>query len=141
MAALTVQTPRTFEIPNRTFQDYAVATSATIYEGSALSDTGSATTGTNVAESLVAGENFMGFANANVISALAGATINVVTSGTVKLVVTGVTAASLGAEVYASDGNTFTLTSTSNSAIGRVVKIISGTTVMVRFTAFAYKSI
>ena len=141
MAQLTVPTPRTYKIlPVE--DDFPMAASATIYEGSALSDTGSATTATGVAEPLVAGENFMGFANATVTSPATGTTtINVNVDGVIQLVVTGVTSASLGATVYASDGNTFTTTSTSNTAVGKVVKIVSGTTVLVKFQAQGYRSV
>lgn len=141
MANLATTTPRTYQALPTAYVDYAMAASTTIYEGSALSDTGSATTATNVAETLVAGENFMGFANTTVTTGSAVGTVNAVAEGVIQLVVSGVTAASLGVTVYASDGNTFTTTSTSNSSIGKVVKIVSGTTVLVKFQATGYRSI
>lgn len=142
MSQLTSPLPRTLELDGRNFQDYPMVSNVTIYQGSAVSDSGSPGSATNTAHQLVAGENFLGFANATVTNASGGSsTINVITTGVVKLSVTGVSSTSLGAEVYASDGNTFTLTSSANSAIGRVVNIISGTTCLVRFTGLPYKSI
>ena len=137
MANLTTPSPRQFAV-NPDFMDYPIGTSK-IYEGSAVSDAGSPSAGTNVANTLVAGENFLGFADQTVdnTSGASGVTISVATKGYVQLVVTGVTSASLGATVYASDGNTFTLTSTSNSKIGKVAKIVSGTTVLVAFYGLA----
>lgn len=145
MANLTHTQPRTYQVLPVAYLDYPVA-AAKVYEGSALSDTSSTApgvAGTNVAETLVATENFIGFANATVDNSagVSGATINVVAAGVIQLVVTGVTAASVGATVYASDGNTFTLTSSGNTTIGKVIQIVSGTTVLVKFEGVGFRSI
>jgi predicted RecA/RadA family phage recombinase len=141
MANLTHTQPRNYQVLPTAYLDYPMAASTTIYEGSALSDTGSATTATGVAETLVAGENFLGFANGTVTTGSSVGTINVIAEGVIQLAVTGVTAASTGAEVYASDGSTFTLTSTSNTPVGKVIKIVSGTTVLVKFQGIGLRSI
>jgi predicted RecA/RadA family phage recombinase len=143
MAQLTHANPRPFTQPVDNQQDYPM-TASVIYEGSAVSDAGSPGSASGNAEQLVAGENFLGFAHETVNNSAGSAgstTINVVTSGIAQLSVTGVTNASTGVDVYASDGNTFTTTSTSNSLIGRVVKVISGTTCSVRFWGVGMKSI
>jgi len=141
MANLTGPSPRTYEVnadPNEL--DYPQGSEQT-WEGSALTDAGSPGSGTNVAHTLIAGENFLGFANTsqNNASGTAFSTINVKGKGCAKLTVTGVTAASIGASVYASDGNTFTLTSTSNTRIGTVKQIISGTLCLVQFAGVGFK--
>jgi hypothetical protein len=141
MAQLTFTTPRTYQVLPSVYLDYPMAASSTIYEGSALSDTGSATTGTGVAEPLVAGENFLGFANGTVTTGSSTGIVNAVADGVIQLVVTGVTATSTGASVYASDGNTFTLTSTSNTLIGKIIKIVSGTTVLVKFSGIGFRGV
>ena len=135
MANLSAPSPRQYQVLPDAYFDYPM-TNAKIYEGSALSDAGSPGAGTNVAHNLVAGENFLGFADETVDNSggsSGGVAITVVSKGVVQVAVTGVTSASLGATVYMSDGNTFTTTSTSNSKIGKVSKIVSGTTCLVSF--------
>ena len=145
MAALTAPAPRKIEV-KKSFQDMPM-TAAKVYEGSALSDTSSTApgvAGTNVVRSYTSPENFIGIALATVDNSTGTAgsqTIPVLTEGIVQLVVTGATAASVGANVYATDGNTFTTTLTANTAIGVIVKIISGTTVLVKIQGCQYRSI
>lgn len=128
MANLTAQSPRNYQRPLGMIIDFPMD-AAKIWEGSAVSDKNA----TNVARTLNTGENFLGFANATVDNSAGvagGTTIGVVTNGFVQVAVTGLLANSLGTDVYMSDGNTFTLSSNSgsNSLIGRVVKIVSLTT-------------
>jgi hypothetical protein len=62
--------------------------------------------------------------------------------GEIVLSVTGVASADdVGQTVYASDDDTFTLTSTSNSSIGKVARWISGTTCVVYFEAVPVRSL
>jgi hypothetical protein len=62
--------------------------------------------------------------------------------GRVILPVVGVTAVTdEGATVYASDDDTFTLTATGNSAIGKITRYISGTTVEVYYEAASFRSL
>ncbi|MDP9175622.1 MAG: hypothetical protein M3O30_17400 [Planctomycetota bacterium] len=143
MANLTNAASRTFEMLADE-QDYPMA-AAKIYQGSALSDAGSPGAATNVAETLVAGENFLGFANTTIDNSggTAGSqTIDMKCKGTVLLVVAGLAATSLGASVYASDGNTFTLTAAANSKIGVVKKIlsVSAGTALVSFSGVQYRA-
>jgi len=142
MANLAAPTPRTYEIRADSDElDYPQGAEQT-WEGSALTDAGSPGAGTNVIHTLVAGENFVGFANTsqnNASGSAGGITINVKGKGCVKLSVTGVTAASVGKKVYASDGNTFTLTSISNTLIGVIKQIVSGIVCMVEFAGEGFQ--
>jgi len=100
--------------------------SAAIFEGSALGST------SGLARQLVAGDVFLGFAKEN---AAVGADVQIDPPGQAIrkiLPVVGVVAGSVGASVYASDGATFTLTSASNTLIGTVLRVVSGTTVVVQ---------
>lgn len=142
MANLTSDLPRTFEVTASNEQiDYPQA-AAKIYQGSALSDAGSPGSGTNVANTLVAGENFLGFAEItqdNSSGSAGSITTNVRGKGVICGVnVTGATAAKLGANVYMSDGNTFTTTSTSNTLIGHIKKYYTGTKCDISFTGVGF---
>lgn len=120
--------------------DLPVIASDIIYEGAAVGENGS-----GYFRPLVAGDNFAGFAiaKADNSSGAAGAKkVWLKTKGRIQLSVTGVTAVTdEGSMVYASDDNTFTLTSSGNSAIGKIVRYISGTTVIVVFEAVSERSI
>lgn len=133
--ALSSNTPRTYgatmpasdiEIP--------VAANAVIHEGSAVSDVG----GNGYADALTAGEAFLGFAVAacdNTGGAAGALKCAVRREGDVLVNVVGATATAVGAIVYAADDGTFTLTTGSNTPIGRVVRFNSGTQCWVHFEA------
>jgi len=54
--------------------------------------------------------------------------VEVIRRGLIRVTTSGLTQASLfGVTLYASDDNTFTLTSTNNVAIGKIVEVISTT--------------
>jgi hypothetical protein len=120
--------------------DLPVIASDIIYEGAAVGENGS-----GYFRPLVAADPFAGFAlcKADNSAGAAGAVnVRVRTRGRAILSVTGVTAVTdEGSTVYASDDDTFTLTSTSNTAIGKVVRFISGTTVEVYFEAVSFRSL
>jgi len=97
-----------------------------VFEGSAL--------GLSVggARQLVAGDAFLGFARED---AAVTEFFNVDPPGQgdrIVLDVIGASGSSINASVYASDGDTFTLTSTSNTLIGTLLRHITGTTVVVQ---------
>jgi len=72
---------------------------------------------------LVAGDPFLGFANN---SGVGGEIIEYVPTqqgARYVLPIAGLVATDLNANVYASDATTFTLTSTSNSLIGRLLRL------------------
>lgn len=96
---------------------------------------------------LNAGDEFLGFAEEDIdmTGESSGAyKIRAVVSGRVKLDVTGVSAVThVNDTVYATGtaGTAFTLTSTSNTAIGKVVEWLGGTSCWVQFEALSQQSI
>lgn len=121
-------------------QDLPVIASDIIYEGAAVGENGS-----GYFRPLAAADPFAGFAQSkadNSAGAAGAINVRVKTRGRVILSVTGVTAVTdEGSTVYASDDDTFTLTSSGNTAIGKIVRYISGTTVEVYFEAASFRSL
>jgi len=117
-----------------------VITNDIIYEGAAVGDDGNGR-----ARPLVAADDFMGFAVRKVDNtggAAAAKRVDVREEGEIEIAVTGVTGdGDRGSTVYASDDDTFTLISTGNSAIGKIIRHVSGTTVVVHFQSKARRSI
>lgn len=118
---------------------YPVIASDIIYEGAAVGENGS-----GYARPLVAADPFLGFAiaKADNSSGAAGAVnVDVKTRGFVKLPITSIAITSNDrVAVYASDDNTFTLTSTSNSLIGYVAQWLSTGYAIVEFDAALCKA-
>ena len=127
MAQLTAGVPRTYEIGDDSAQP--VKSGAAIFEGSAVG------LASGYARQLVAGDTFAGFALGDVAapSADGGASVRVRQRGNAVLAIAGATVADVGELVYASDGATFTLTATSNSAVGRLVRLDSAGVAVVAF--------
>jgi len=138
MTTLALNKPRAFETGD--FNDLPVVATDIIYEGAAVGENGS-----GYFRPLVAGDNFAGFAVAkadNSAGAAGAINVKVQQVGRIELEVTGVTAVTdEGSTVYASDDNTFTLSSTSNSAIGKIIRWISSTKCIVAFVAVSRRSI
>lgn len=114
--SLSVNTPRTTELGD--LNDLPVAASVHIYEGAAVS-----VNAAGYAKPLAAGEDFVGFADAEAdnSSESAGAiSVTVRQKGKVLLSVTGAAAANINDAVYASDDGTFTTTTGSNSLVGYI---------------------
>ncbi len=132
MTTLAANSPRHYELGDR--NAFPVIASDIIYEGAAVGDNGS-----GLARPLAAADPFMGFAEAkadNSAGAASAINVRVLERGKIELAVTGVTGAGdVGSSVYASDDDTFTLTSTSNTLIGKVARHVSGTTCVVTFKA------
>jgi len=146
MTTLAVDQPRSFEAgPDPVYNDMPVIASDIIYSGAAVGNAGTGSGLDGYARPLVGGDEFEGFAEgkADNSSGAAGAVkVKLKQRGVVKLSVTGVTGATdKNSTVYATDDNTFTLTASGASAIGKVVRYISGTTVMVAFEAVGLRSI
>jgi hypothetical protein len=82
---------------------------------------------------LAAGEVFVGFSLEGKTSAATNGadTVKVRQGGVVELAVGSVAQANVGAMAYASDDGTFTLVSTSNSGIGRIVHVVASGTAWV----------
>lgn len=134
MTTLAVDTPRAFEASElESYQDYGIIASDTIYEGAAVGDNGAGN-----ARPLVAGDEFLGFAERQVANESGSASakqVRIRTSGHVKLTVTGAAAITdRGKVVYATDDATFTLVP-GGTRIGRVVRWVTSTTCIVAFGA------
>jgi hypothetical protein len=132
MTTLAVDAPRTYELGD--VNSFPVVTLDIIYEGAAVGLDSSGN-----ARPLVAGDKFVGFAEhiADNSAGAAGAVrVRVRRFGLIRLPVTGVTALTdVGSLVYASDDNTFTLTESTNSLVGRIVRWDVSTTCYVAFNA------
>lgn len=117
MTQLSANTAREYQLPE--LNDLPVAASATIYEGSAVGDNGS-----GYARQLNAGDPFRGFAlrKADNASGAAGdVDVHVRQKGRIVLTISALAITDVGKPVYASDGNTFTLTASTNTHVGRVI--------------------
>lgn len=144
MATLTKDKPRTYEqfAGHPDYNEVPIIAADTVFAGAAVGE--SSTSGTG--RPLQAGDTFKGFCVEkceNESGAAAAKNIKVLASGKVVLNVTGVDNLNdEGATVYASDDDTFTLSSSGNSAIGKVERVISTSgTALVFFEADYRRSI
>ena len=133
MTTLAADAPRQYALGDQ--EDYPVIASDIIYQGAAVGENGS-----GYARPLVAGDPFLGFAEGTTdnSSGAAGAlNCRVKTRGVVRLTVAGATAITANDRpiVYASDDNTFTLTASTNTPIGRVRRWLASTDCLVEFDA------
>jgi len=113
------------------FNDLPVKASTTIYAGAMVGDDAS-----GYARGLVAGDPFRGHAVEQVTAVSAGDHNVKVRKGVYRLqvAVTGGSAVTdVGAMVYGSADNTYTLTKGSNTPVGRVVRWVTSTTCLVEF--------
>lgn len=128
MAVLATNTPLRHEVGN--FNELPVAASTKIYQGAMVGLT------SGYARGLVAGDTFVGHANAiaDNSSGNAGDIKVQVLSGSYLLQVTlaSVAVTSVGANVYASDNGTLTLSETT-SLVGKVARYVTTNTAVVRF--------
>jgi hypothetical protein len=129
MAQLTADTIRNYE--DGIYGDVPVKSSSTIYRGSAVGMT------SGYARQLTAGDVFLGFATAKAVgtSTDGEVNVNIQRAGFIQLAVTSVAVTDIGKPVYASDGNTFTLTQSTNSRVGTVARFVSTGVAIVRFDA------
>lgn len=141
MATRSTDINRVFEFnADEVLNDIPMIASDTIYAGSAVGESSS----TGNARPLVGGDAFLGFAVAQVTNGgtIGANNVRVRQKGVVKLAVTGITADDdLGVAVYASDDDTFTTTASGATQIGKVVRWLSSTSVMVYFEALGLRSI
>lgn len=146
MATLAKDKPRTMELTGAhpDYNEVPIIADDIVYAGAAVGE--STTTGTG--RPLAGGDAFMGFCHErcdNAGGAAAAKRIKVYATGYAELVVTGVDNINdEGAAVYASDDDTFTLTSTTtNTQIGKVVRVINTATnkALVYFEAASRRSI
>jgi len=156
MADLTQSKPRKYQGPSRGKIRYPAAANLRVFAGAALIEGGSGT----AVNAVAGGGGFLGFATETVdnrTGSVLGGTANSTTveceaAGLVWLTVGKATdwaATDIGATVYASDGDTFTLTVGTNIPIGQVAMILwpssfTGVTsleVLVAFEAAALRSL
>lgn len=137
--ALSADTSRKFGISEGPHSYHPVKASSTIYEGAAVGSS------SGLARPLNAGDSFLGFAFAKADNGSgSNSTIDceLRTKGEVTLSVTSVASAGdIGSTVYASDDTTFTLTSSGNRAIGKIIRWVTGTTCVVYYEAVTIRSI
>lgn len=141
MTTLAVDTARKFENVDQEVQNsLPVLADDIIYAGSLVGDNGS-----GYARPLVAGDEFWGICTdkADNDGGSAGdINVKVKAKFMVKVDVTGASAVTdVNSTVYASDDDTFTLTSSGNSSVGKVHRWISGTTCIVACEAAYLRSI
>jgi hypothetical protein len=121
MTTLAVNSPRDYQIGD--LEEYPVIADDIIYEGAAVGENAS-----GYARPLQAGDVFLGFAIKKVDNsggAAGDVRVQVRTRGRIKLPISALAiTANDRPAVYASDDDTFTLTSTSNSLIGYVSRWI-----------------
>lgn len=133
MATLAADTPRVFELGDIN----ELVASTAIYEGAFVCAVKA--NGTGAAGSVaISTHSFAGVAER---AAASGANVRVKTRGKVVMPVTGASAASVGAIVYASTDNDLTLTASTNVPVGYVSRHISGTSCLVEFSATAERDI
>lgn len=121
MTNLTAASPRTFTSPTLSMPESVHDAGGAVFEGAALQFNASDGDLENVTG---AGTSFCGFGDET--AEAEGDRVKVKEAGKVKLTVAKATnfdGSEKGDIVYASDGNTFTLVSTSNQAIGRLVEV------------------
>lgn len=131
MTTLAAAKPRTYELGD--IKDFPMIATDYIYEGAAVGDNGS-----GYARPLVAGDPFRGFAiddYDNSAGAAGAVNVRVKHRGQIQLAIASLAITDVGAPVYASDDDTFVLTKSTNSAIGRVVRFVSSGVGIVEFDA------
>lgn len=114
--------------------DHGVVATDIIYRGAAVG----LVAASGLARPLTAGDKFAGFATAKADNSTGSAgdiKVNVMTKGRVQLAVASVAATDLGKPVFASDDDTFVLTESTNTYIGRVVNYVSSGVAIVEFDA------
>lgn len=129
MTQLTAAVARTYL--GGDIEDLAVKSASAIFEGSAIGLT------SGYARQLAAGDKFQGFALCDVASQSSdgAARVRVRAAGRIVLTVASVAVTDIGKPVYASDGNAFTLTASTNSHIGRVVDVYGTNLAIVEYDA------
>lgn len=130
MATLAAEKPRPIELG--TINELPVVADDIIYEGAAVGESGT----TGYVRPLVAADAFVGFAERtadNAGGAAGAARVRLRTRGLVQLPIASLAITDLGANVYASDDDTFTLTSEGNSLIGTVHRWVETGVGVVKF--------
>src|SRR3990167_742490 len=131
MTTLAKDTPRDYELGQ--INEFPVIATDIIYEGAAVGLNGS-----GYARPLTAGDKFLGFCEQladNSTGAAGDKKVRVAVEGKIKLSISGLAITDVGKPVFASDDDTFTLTQSTNSFIGRVHRYESSGVGIVEFDA------
>jgi hypothetical protein len=134
MTTLAANMPRAYEMGTR--NELPMIAADIIYEGAAVG----IVAGSGLARPLVAADTFAGFAEAtadNSAGAASAVNVRVISEGMIQLPIASLVITNIGASVYASDDNTFNLTSSGNTKIGVVHRFISAGVGLVAFKALA----
>lgn len=118
MTTLAVDKPRAYELGE--FNSFPVIASDIIFEGAVVGDNGS-----GYARPLAAGDPFLGFAIEKVDNSTGAAgdkRVRVHDEGKIRLPIASLAIGDRGKPVYASDDDTFTLTPSTNTYVGSVVR-------------------
>lgn len=136
MTTLATDTPRTHELGAHSH--LPVVAADIVFEGSAVG----LEAGTGHARPLVAGDRFVGFAQAqadNSGGAAADKYVHLVVRGQVVLPVAGAAITDVGQPVYASDDATFSFNPADGSFVGFVKRYVSDGVAAVAFDAQGYR--
>jgi hypothetical protein len=131
MTALTKDTNRVYEFGN--INELPVAAGEVIYQGAALSCNSS-----GYVKGITDGDTFAGFAeeNCNNVAGSDGAkNVRIRKKGSILLEISGITLADVNKSVYATEDNTFTLSSTSAVYIGQISRIDASGLALVEFAS------
>lgn len=132
MAQLTADEIRVYETDQNLVNELPVAASVKIFEGAACGKDSN-----GYVRQLVAGDEFAGFAERgadNSAGANGAVDVDLRRVGVIELTLAGAAITDEGSLIYASDSNTFTLTSTSNTLIGTIIRFEGNNKVMVAFS-------
>lgn len=130
MATLAADEIRRYELGD--LNHIPVIAAEIIYEGAAVGEVAAS----GHARPLQGGDAFLGFAERKADNSAGAATdidVTVRTHGRVQLPIATLAAVDVGVPIYASDDNTFTKTSTSNTKIGTCIRFVSSGVGIVEF--------
>ena len=133
MSALTKDTNRIYELGN--INELPIASGEIIYQGAAIGGNSS-----GYAKSLGEGDLFLGFAEDHIDNSLGSdgeKNIRVRKSGAILLEIAGITLADINKPVYATDDDTFTLSSANAVYIGQISRIDASGMALVEFNISA----
>lgn len=136
MATLAVDKPRPSQLGDQ--NEIPVIASGIIYEGAAVG----VVNATGHARPLAAGDRFAGFAMSrsdNAAGAAAAKNVKTLSSGKVRLPVTGAVITDVGQPVYATDDDTFGFSPVSAVFVGFVHRFVSSGVAVVAFDALNYR--
>lgn len=126
MAQLTANQVNIYDSAPQYFNSIPIDDNVIVWKGSAVGMDGS----TGYARQLVANDRFAGFAEQHIDNTVSGhsaaaLSVPVMRSGVIQATIATVLQTDFNRAVYMSDGATFTYTSSGNTLIGRVIRVIT----------------